>query len=224
MAVYVEAVHTVYPLTDSAFDRYVELYGEFVVPAFEKHGWELLGAWKRTGGPMGQDLLLVRFDSLGDFERASQSLLGDPRIQTALPQELEKAGLVIRESAKSAHAVPYATERRLQSALSDRPPAPRQYAQAVLQLVFGGQLKAYDLIGQLAERVETTGAGKLAVAYETQLGQRGELTDIWVLNRGVGDLSYRPGDPLGDLIAPLREVAPEESTYYLNPLPYSPLQ
>lgn len=224
MPIFLEAVHTVYPLTGSAFDRYVEIYGELVVPAFGRHGFDLLGAWKRTGGPMGQDVLLVRFDSLADFERASASLMSDAVIQTQLFAQLDKAGLTIRESAKSATPVPYATEARLEEALADRPAAPRQYAQAVLQLELGGQPKAYDLIGQLADRLATSGAAKLATAYETALGQRGEVTDLWILRGGVGDLSYRPGDPLGDLIGPLREVAPEESTYYLNPLPYSPLQ
>lgn len=224
MAVYLEAVHTVRPLTSRVFDRYVELYGELVVPKFAEHGLELLGAWKRTGGTMGQDLLLLRFDSLGDMERAMASVMTDPALQTVLPEQLEKAGVVLGETTKTALGVPYATEKRLEAALADRPASPRQYVQAILQLAPGGQPKAYDLIGQLADRMEGAGAGKLATAYETQFGQRGELTDIWALNGGVGDLSYRPGDPLGDLSGPLREVAPEESIYYLNPLPYSPLQ
>ncbi len=226
MAVYLEAVHTVHPLTSRVFDRYVELYGEFVVPKLAEHGLELLGAWKRTGGTTGQDLLLLRFDSLGDMERAMASLAMDPTVQTVLPEQLEKAGVVLGETKKTAVGVPYATEQRLESALADRPALPRQYVQAILQLAPGGQPKAYDLMGQLADTVESLGTATLATAYETQFGQSGELTGIWILNGGIGDLSYRPGDPFGagDLSGPLREVAPEESTYYLNPLPYSPLQ
>ena len=37
-------------------------------------------------------------------------------------------------------------------------------------------------------------------------------------------MPYQPGDPLADVIGPLRDNAPEESLYYLNPLPYSKLQ
>ena len=101
MAVYLEAVHTVHPLTSRVFDRYVELYGEFVVPKFAEYGLELLGAWKRTGGTTGQDLLLLRFDSLADMERAMASLAMDPAVQTVLPEQLEKAGVVLGETTKT---------------------------------------------------------------------------------------------------------------------------
>ena len=37
-------------------------------------------------------------------------------------------------------------------------------------------------------------------------------------------IRYQPGDPRADVIGPLRDNAPEESLYYLNPLPYSKLQ
>ena len=81
---------------------------------------------------------------------------------------------------------------------------------------------AYELLGKLADTIDSE-AGGLVTAYQATTGPRDQLTDIWAFE-SMPDLSYRPGDPLGELVAPLREFAPEESIYYLNPLPGSPLQ
>lgn len=221
MAVLVEVVHTVKPLTNTVFDRWVDWYGEAVIPAMQRAGFDVLGAWKRTGGPMGQDVLLSRFETMNDYEAAGLRLRSDPKFVASLSAI---AGLQVAESVKLCAAVPYATEARLEKALQ-RPEKPRQYLQAVLNMKMGGAPRAYEIIGKLADTFEGYGM-LLASAYETSVGQRGELTDLWVMPAGVPDLTYRPSgaSPIADLTAELREVAPEESAYYLNPLPYSRLQ
>jgi hypothetical protein len=95
---------------------------------------------------------------------------------------------------------------------------------AVLQMVTGGQPAAYEAIGKLADMTDESPAMRLVTAYETNIGQRGELTDIWVCNNGVPDFSFSTADPLGELISGLRKVAPEESINIMHPLPYSRLQ
>jgi hypothetical protein len=221
VTVIVEAVHTVRPITNTAFDKWVEWYGNEVIPAMTRSGFDVLGAFKRSSGPMGEDLLVMRFENMTDYERAGVSLRQD----AAFLKSLQAVGAwTVTESAKLAAVVPYATERRLEAALADKPEKPRQYMQAVLQLKMGGQLQAYEAIGKLADMIDASGRMKLVTAYETTVGRRGELTDLWVVEGGVPDLGYRPGDPLAELMAGLREVAPEESMNYLNPLPYSRLQ
>jgi len=221
MAIITEAVHTIKPLTNTVFDRWVETYGENVLPAMERNGYDLLGWFKRSGGRMGQDVLLARFETLADYEKARASLWNDAElakwIETTALSEFELA-----ESAITAVEVPYATEQRLERALAAKPAKPRHYLQAVLDIKLVNQAKAYELIGRLADTVESDGGG-LVTAYQASTGPRERLTDIWAFE-DAPDLSYRAGDPLGDLVAPLREVAPEESMYYLNPLPGSPLQ
>ena len=96
---------------------------------------------------------------------------------------------------------------------------------AVLQTATGGLLPAIDQIGNLVDTLEPSGALQLVTAYATRIGRTGELTDLWIMPGGAsGMLEYRAGDPLRDVIEPLREHAPEESIYFLNPLPYSKLQ
>ena len=118
----------------------------------------------------------------------------------------------------------YATEQRLERALAERPEKPRQYGQAVLQLTLTGQAPAVELLGRLADEVEQSDALRLVTAYQPVVGPRSELTDLWLLPQGMPPLDYEPADPLAHLVDPLREFAPEESFYWLNPLPYSPLQ
>ena len=35
----------------------------------ERHGFELLGAWQCSGGPLGRDIVLTRFPSIAEYER-----------------------------------------------------------------------------------------------------------------------------------------------------------
>ena len=96
---------------------------------------------------------------------------------------------------------------------------------AVLQTHRGGLLPAIDQIGSLVDTLEPSGALQLVTAYASRIGRTGELTDLWIMPGGVDPMMpYRAGDSLADIIGPLREHAPEESLYYLNPLPYSKLQ
>jgi hypothetical protein len=222
MTVLVEAVHAVKPLTNTAFANWVEWYGNEVIPAMERSGFEILGAFKRSTGPMGEDQLLLRFESMADYERAGVSLRKD----AAFLKSVQKIGgqWNVVETAKVAAFVPYATEQRLERALAERPEKPRQYMQAVLLLNQGGQPTAYECVGKLADMLDGGSAMRLVTAYETTMGRRGELTDLWVCPGGVPDFGFRPGDPLAELIGKLRTVAPEESINLLNPLPYSRLQ
>ncbi|OAI39727.1 hypothetical protein AYO38_07110 [bacterium SCGC AG-212-C10] len=222
MTVYVEAVHTVKPLTNTAFDAYVAWYGEYVIPAMHRAKFGLMGAWKRTGGPMGQDVLLLRFDDLSSYTEAGLALRADKKFLEGYSQMAGK--FVITESTKLCAPVPYADEARLEKQLGQKPEKPRQYMQAQLIISPGGQPKFYEAVGKLAALTDAGDFLNLVAAYETTIGQRGEATDIWVMPRGLTSIAYRAGDPLAELMVDLRAAAPEESTYYLNPLPYSPLQ
>jgi hypothetical protein len=223
MTVFVQAIHTIRPIGGAHFDRWVDVYGADVVPALQRNGWDLLGAWKRSSGTLQQDLLLARFESLAAYEQAGAALRKDRAMGERLGAVL--ADLQLGEEVTLAQSVPYATEQRLERALAAKPEQPRQYLQATLRVQLGGQQVAYDTIGAIADRLEQAEALQLVVAYDAMTGVRGTLNDIWVLPQGMRDLGYRrSGGGFGDLETSLRAVAPEEEITYLNPLPYSPLQ
>ena len=222
MTIFVEAVHTVKPLTNTAFDSYVAWYGEWAIPAMKRAGFGIVGAWKRTGGPMGQDVLLLSFEDMNAYQAAGVALRNDAEF---LKGAAAREGLFeISESIKVGVPVPYAKADRIERAMAEKPERPRQYMQAQLLVKPGGQIGFYDAVRRLAEVTDKGDYLNLVAAFETTVGQRGEMTDYWVMPGGLRSFAYRPGDPLAEIMTALRAVAPEESTYYLNPLPYSPLQ
>ena len=223
MAVFLEVRHRIKPITNTAFDLFVDFYADTVVPAMERHGIDLIGAWKMTGGEMGWDISLQRYESMAHAEECLASLGQDQALWSAV--EKLRGEIEIEEITKFANTVSYGTAERLEAALNAQPEQPRQYMLAVLQTTTGGLLPAIEGIGGLLDAVEPSGALQLATAYASRIGRTGELTDLWIMPRGPsGMMEYRAGDPLRDVIGPLREYAPEESIYFLNPLPYSKLQ
>jgi hypothetical protein len=222
MTVYVQAIHTVRPLRGDLFDRWVDFYANDAIPRMARHGFEVVGAWKRSTGRLNQDLVLTRFESLAAYEKASASMFADVEFGKAIGALLRE--LQLEEEITVGNPVPYADEQRLERAMAERPAAPRQYLHAALPVVLGRSPKAHRLLADVVTLVEGIGMMRLVAAYETATGLRGVLNDFWVLPERPLDLSYRPSAGPNDLITSLREVAPEEELAYLNPLPFSPLQ
>ncbi|MYD74860.1 MAG: hypothetical protein F4Y11_11895 [Chloroflexi bacterium] len=223
MAVLLEVRHRIKPITNTAFDLFVDFYSDTVVPAMDRHGIDLIGGWKVTGGEMGWDLSIHRYESMAHAEECLNSLGQDKALWSAVDKL--RGEIEIEEITKFANTVSYGTEERLQAALDANPDQPRQYLLAVLQTATGGLLPAIKTIGSLVDTLEGAGAMQLATAYASRIGRTGELTDLWIMPHGPsGMMEYRPGDALKDIVGPLREHAPDEDIYFLNPLPYSKLQ
>lgn len=222
MPLILEVRHRVKPLTNAAFDAFVDFYADEVFPRMAEHGIDLFGAWKIGGGEMGWDLSLHRYESMADAEQRLASLRRDGDLAKAI--ERLRGEVEIEEKTKFAHTVSYATAERLEAALAE-PDEERQYMLAVLQTSGGGALPALEGIADLADRVEAAGALQLVTAYATAIGNTGEITDLWILPHGArGMLRYRAGPGLDEIVAPLRRHAPEETVLFLNPLPYSKLK
>jgi hypothetical protein len=222
VTILVEARHFIRPITAAAFNAYVDFYGSDVIPAMQRNGFELVGAWKRSGGIMGQDVALYRFDSMADYEKANASLGADASLGPVIAKMLESVEMA--ETTKIGTPLGEAAERGLARALAETPPAPRQYGQAVTKLVFSGQMRALELLEEMAAFGAERRLGSAVASYRTTTGPGPEATQIWLLPDGAAPLAYQREDPFSRFIEPLREVAPEEEVYWLSPLPYSPLQ
>jgi len=222
MPVLLEITHRVRPITASTWARYVEFYGEKAVPRMTRHGFDLLAAFKRSGGIAGEDILLVRFDDWGQAERSIKDLFRDQ--SGAADSAKMLAGITVIESAKLVRVVRQATEDRFDRALAEPPAQPRRFVQAVLEVAPGGQRDAFPLLGDWAAAVAGAGIVQPILAYETTMGPANELTDIWAAPAGAEAVLERPADPGETILPQLRRAAPEERLYHLDPLPYSPLR
>ena len=222
MTVFLEVRHRIKPLTNTAFDVFVDFYAETVAPRMERHGIDLFGGFKVSGGEMGWDLSLHRYEDMAHAERALASLGQDKALWSAA--ERLQGEVQVEEVTKFARQASYGTDARLDAALAAKPDKPRQYMLAVLETASGGAPAAMEQIAKLADVAEGAGALQLVTAYASTIGRTGEITDLWIMPNGLGGFDYQAGDPLHDILGPLRDHAPEESLFYLNPLPYSKLQ
>ena len=114
MPLMLEVRHRVKPLTNSAFDAFVDFYADEVFPRMAGHGIDLFGAWKVGGGEMGWDLSLHRYESMADAEQRLASLRRDGDLAKAI--ERLRGEVEIEEKTKFAHTVSYATAERLEAA------------------------------------------------------------------------------------------------------------
>ena len=222
MGILVEARHIIRPITAAAFNAYVDFYGNDVIPAMQRNGFDLVGAWKRSGGEMGQDVAVYRFASLADYERANASLARDATLGPVIGKMLESVEMA--ETTKVATPLGEAAERGLEAALADHPVTPRQYAQVVTKLLFSGQMRAFEVLEDMALFGAERGLGSVVASYSTTVGPGPEATQLWLLAEGATPLLYQRDDPFAPYVEALREVAPQEEVYWLSPLPYSPLQ
>ena len=226
MSVFLEVRHRIKPLTNTAFDLFVDFYADAVVPRMEHHGIDLIGAWQVHGGEMGWDLSIHRYDSMAHAEECLAGLTTDPELAQSIEQI--RGQVEIEEVTKLTRSVPYADDARIDAAIAasaEHADKPRSYMLAVLEANTGGLLPGIKGVGALVDAVEGSGALELVTAYSSMIGRTGELTDLWILPRGVAGMTrYRAGDPLAPILHPLREHLPEESLFYLSPLPYSKLQ
>ncbi len=213
MEIFVEAVHRVTPFRPEVFDRWVRFYDETAVPAMRRHGYDLIGAWRRATGAAGEDVVLIHFESLAAFEQASSRLTGDEAIAAGmlrLREEMPDFG--VSEVVKLANPAPGIETVR------EAPPGDRHlYLQVRTR---GGSVPA--LIEKLSPggaRTQAGAARTLVTAYQTRIGIRAEVTSIWMLPGGaVGEL------PLTALGVFGGELANDEQIDLMVPLSYSPLR
>jgi len=222
VTILVEARHFIRPITRAAFNAYVDFFGNDVIPAMQRNGFDLVGAWQRSGGEMGQDLALYRFDSLADYERAQVSLAADTTLGPIIGRLLESVEMA--ETTKIGSPLGEAAVQGLERALANPPAASRQYEQVVTKLIFSGQMQGLELLEELAAFAAKQQLGSVVASYQTITGPGPEATQIWLLPETATPLVYTRDDPLARFVEPLRTVAPLEERYWLSPLPYSPLQ
>lgn len=218
MTIIMEAEHILGDSTPAAFAKYVEVYGETAIRAMNDVGFNLLGAWRQTTGPLGRDLLLSSTESMAAMEALGPKLFQHDALVEGLPR-LMGLGFTLDEIAKNAVTLACADDRRLRQGVSDPDAAPRCYRLIRRRVGFAGMQAASDAIAELADGLEAAGSWKLFTAYQTTTGDRGEISEMWI----APDITREwyppaaPAEPLAALDAVTRQV----SMHILDPLPYS---
>ncbi len=224
MSLVLETSLTVRPI--GILNRFIEVYANDARALGERHGFELLGAWRRPGGTGQQVMHLHLFESLASYEQARASLLADPA-STALLESLGKE-MSISEVSSVGESTAYATEARLERAQGREGSSPLTYLQRISRVHFPHRAEVADLLGKIVDAVEETGAISLVTAYQAIFGRTSDVTDLFFLPQGEEALPEAnaaerqiEGGVVADRFHALLE---DEIVFRLQPLPYSPLQ
>ncbi len=223
MSVFVETSLTVRPI--GILDRFIEVYANDGRGLGERHGFELLGAWRRPGGTGQQVMHLHLFESLASYEQARASLQADPAI-AALAESLGSE-MSISEVSSVGESTAYATDARLERARG-REGAPLTYLQRISRAHFPHRAEVAELVGKIVDAVEATGSISLVTAYQAIVGQASDVTDLFFLPHGEEALSEANAAERkieGGVVAErFHALLEDEIVFRLQPLPYSPLQ
>ena len=212
MPVFVEAVHHVTPMLPAVFDRWLRFYVDVAVPAMGRHGFEIIGGWRRLTGEAIDDVILLRFANAGAWEEASQSLRADPAIAAGVMAiREEQPEFAVAEVTRLADpAGP--TDEALAAARSQADEGPHDFLYV--------NSRTSDVPGLIAQlSMERQDEATVVVIYSTRVGARNEVTSIWMLPWGSASatLGARAGAFGG-------AAAGSERIDLMTPLPYSPLQ
>lgn len=216
MSVFQEVWHRVRPLTPAAYERFVAFYAAAVVEP-NRDSLDVLGGWKFTSGDSNCDVTLYRFESIASIGAALASFGEEPEYAREVEALFEET--TIEEKREILAPAPFASEERLDAVLRQRPATPRRYLQIIREMPHTQIARTHELVSELIERREATGAITFVTAYEALVGEMSRLKELWVLPEGVSEFDDRDDDAA--FLGQLCELAPEATRWYLDPLPYS---
>lgn len=222
MPILVEPVITLRPVGRVTVEHFIDVYANKEHALIERHGFDLLGAWTRMGGPIQQIVHLYRFESLTAYDDARSTLRKDPAVVANLLAAYGE-NLSITETVTCGASLPHATADRSDRLKTASPPA-ELYVQALLQVALRDQATAVNLMAEVHDQVEASGAMQLVTAYMPIFGRRDQLSVVWRLPQGMASLAAAAEAASGEAVEALRALVQDESLQFLNPLPYSPLQ
>lgn len=75
--------------------EWTSLFEKHFLPACQRHGQRLVGAWKTTVGTYDEVTDLYAFESWSEFERIRKALFQDPEVQKCLPEANALSGLEV---------------------------------------------------------------------------------------------------------------------------------
>jgi hypothetical protein len=218
MTIVIEAEHILADSTPAAFARYVEIYGEVIIPAMNDVGFNVVGAWRQVSGPLGRDLILSSAESMAAVEQIGSKLAEHKTMIAGLPRFAE-LGFAFDEILKNGTPFSFADDRRLQQGAADASGAPRCYRLIRRRVGVTGMAAASEALSELADGLEAAGSWQLFTAYQTTYGDRREMSEIWIARDITRE--WYPQAASTDALAALDAVTDEASIHLLDPLPFS---
>jgi hypothetical protein len=206
-----------HPASPRTRDAFVALAQEALVPAAERHGARLVGAFFGNSKWFFRATHLLALPDFAAFGAWRAAFRGDPKARDAV-QRAEALSAARHESLLEPLGAipPEALERGIESA-REKPQG--IYTAAHLEVARG---RMDDFTRMLA----AAGPGLPIVAsWRPVAGNPDLVIDLWKGDVEQAYAKYAPADARANaFMDPLREVAPKERVVRYFPLPYSPLR
>ena len=218
MTIIIEAQHILGDSTPEAFARYIEVYGDVIIPAMSDVGFNVVGAWRQVSGPLGRDLILSTAESMATVEQIGKKLGEHKAVTEGVPRFLD-LGFAVDEILKNGTPLAFADDCRLQQGVATTEHASRCYRLIRRRIGATGIAAANEALSDLADGLEIAGSWKLFTAYQTTYGDRREISEIWISDDITRE--WYPQATAPDALAALDAVTQEASIHLLDPLPFS---
>jgi len=218
VTIIIEAQHILSDSTSEAFARYIEVYGEVIIPAMSDVGFNVVGAWRQVSGPLGRDLILSTAESMAEVEQIGKMLGEHKAVTEGVPRFVE-LGFAVDEILKNGTPLAFADDRRLQQGAATAEQVSRCYRLIRRRIGVAGMAAANEAISDLADGLEIAGSWKLFTAYQTTYGDRREISEIWISDDITREWYPKAASP--NALAALDAVTQEASIHLLDPLPFS---
>ena len=219
MTILVEPTITLRPLGGDAVQHFTKVYEEFEHPVIGAKGFDLVGAWTKTSGTVGQIAHLYRFDDLTAYDASRRAMREDPEFMAKL---LPAYGpdVTIRETVACGQPLPHVQLDRAKELGPDDENT--LYVRVTLRVELRDLARIVPLIAQAHAGIEADTSMQLVAAYMPTFGDRNEIVVVWRLPQGEESLREVAAVADKDVLAELVALLDDEAFEFMRSLPYSP--
>ncbi len=213
--IYLKETLNLAPASPETRDQFIALANAELLPAYDRLGARLAGAWFSHTEWYGQVTQVLEFDDLHGFQEFRDRGRDDAGWQRCEKGTEELAPQ--RTSILLEPLGPVPTQTLADAIRASQEQPIETYTFAVLEVV-PGKMDAF---------VATLNAVKdmfpIVASWRAVAGNPNEVIDLW--KGALGHEPYKPADERSKgFFGPLREMAPRERLVNLYALPYSPLR
>jgi len=213
--IYVKQSYNIEPAAPSTRDRVIDVVNKYVLPANERHGARLVGAFFAHEDWFSQVIHLTEFDDFAGFQTYREATANDGE---AAEGEAQMTNLAPEQRVEFLEPLGPVAPTRLQQAIAASvEKSVGTYTFAILDVTPDKLEQFTTLLDGAAARLP------IIAALRNVSGNPTRVTDLWATD--TGRPGYAPNDDLQEaFFGPLRQVAPREKMMRLHVLPYSPLR
>jgi hypothetical protein len=206
---------SVFPATPESHDRLIALMQETLLPAYQRLGARLVGAFIAHNENWGQVVHLFEHDDLAAFDAFRRRTRGDAAYGVAQETLTALAPEQRSELLEPLDCVAVTALHAAIEAAREKPVG--AYTFAELELA-PGKAQAFErVLGAAKDRFP------IVAAWRPVAGNPRMVFDLW--KGALAQNGYQPATAQAmAFFGPLRELAPRERVVHLYPLPYSPLR